>query len=75
MGQEDGERWTDAVALQLPILLPRSFPVLAIGRGSVLARDLVMAISEDCSGGTDHARRMTKYQGLANAIGRHSTRR
>jgi hypothetical protein len=34
-----------------------------------------MAISEGCSGGTDHARRMTEYQGLADAIGKRSTRR
>jgi hypothetical protein len=51
------------------------FPSPGNRQGIGAGLDLVMAISEDCSGGTDHARRMTKYQGLANAIGRHSTRR
>jgi phosphonate transport system substrate-binding protein len=43
---------------------------LSLGMGSALARDLVMAISEGSSGGTDHARVIAKYQGLADAIGR-----
>jgi ABC-type phosphate/phosphonate transport system substrate-binding protein len=33
------------------------------------ARDLVLAISEGSSGGTDHARVFAKYGGLANVIG------
>lgn len=43
---------------------------LAIGTAQVHARDLVMAISEGSSGGTDHARVIAKYQGLADAVGR-----
>lgn len=43
---------------------------LSLGMGSALARDLVMAISEGSSGGTDHARVIAKYQGLADAIGK-----
>jgi ABC-type phosphate/phosphonate transport system substrate-binding protein len=43
---------------------------LCLGMGSALARDLVMAISEGSSGGTDHARVIAKYQGLADAIGK-----
>lgn len=35
----------------------------------VQARDLVMAISEGSSGGTDHARVIVKYKGLADAVG------
>ena len=33
------------------------------------ARDLILAVSEGSSGGTDHARVIAKYQGLANVIG------
>jgi ABC-type phosphate/phosphonate transport system substrate-binding protein len=43
---------------------------LAMGSAQVHARDLVMAISEGSSGGTDHARVIAKYQGLADAVGR-----
>ena len=43
---------------------------LGLSMGSALARDLVMAISEGSSGGTDHAQVIAKYQGLANAIGK-----
>lgn len=43
---------------------------LAIGTAPVHARDLVMAISEGSSGGTDHARVIAKYQGLADVVGR-----
>ena len=43
---------------------------LCLGAGPALARDLVMAISEGSSGGTDHARVIAKYQGLADAIGK-----
>ncbi len=43
---------------------------LGLSMGSALARDLVMAISEGSSGGTDHARVIAKYQGLAEAIGK-----
>jgi ABC-type phosphate/phosphonate transport system substrate-binding protein len=43
---------------------------LGLGMGSALARDLVMAISEGSSGGTDHARVIAKYQGLADSIGK-----
>lgn len=34
------------------------------------AQDLVMAVSEGTSGGLDHAQVVTKYQGLADVIGR-----
>ena len=43
---------------------------LGLSMGSAMARDLVMAISEGSSGGTDHARVIAKYQGLADAIGK-----
>ncbi len=38
--------------------------------GVVQAKDLVLAISEGTSGGTDHARVIAKYQGLADVIGK-----
>lgn len=37
--------------------------------GVASAADLVLAISEGSSGGTDHARVITKYQGLAKVLG------
>jgi phosphonate transport system substrate-binding protein len=43
---------------------------MGLSMGSAQARDLVMAISEGSSGGTDHARVIAKYQGLADAIGK-----
>jgi ABC-type phosphate/phosphonate transport system substrate-binding protein len=43
---------------------------LAIGTAQVHARDLVMAISEGSSGGTDHARVIAKYKGLADVLGK-----
>lgn len=39
------------------------------------ARDLILAISEGTSGGTDHARVIAKYQGLADVIGRSIQRK
>lgn len=38
-------------------------------------RDLVMAVSEGTSGGLDHAQVITKYQGLADVIGRSIKRK
>ena len=35
-----------------------------------IAEDLIMAVSEGTSGGLDHAQVITKYQGLADVIGR-----
>ena len=43
---------------------------LLMGVSHAQGRDLVMAISEGSSGGTDHARVIAKYQGLADAVGR-----
>lgn len=37
--------------------------------GAAQQKDLVLAISEGTSGGTDHARVLAKYGGLANVIG------
>ena len=54
------KRWTLGIATW----------VLGLSMGSAVARDLVMAISEGSSGGTDHARVIAKYQGLADAIGK-----
>lgn len=39
------------------------------------ARDLILAVSEGSSGGTDHARVMAKYQGLADVIGQSIRKR
>jgi ABC-type phosphate/phosphonate transport system substrate-binding protein len=39
------------------------------------AQDLVMAVSEGTSGGLDHAQVITKYQGLADVIGRSIRRK
>jgi phosphonate transport system substrate-binding protein len=50
---------TISLALMLSALAP-----------SAKARDLILAIGEGSSGGTDHARVISKYQGLADAIGR-----
>lgn len=48
--------------------------ILTLALGCIVhaasARDLILAISEGSSGGTDHARVIAKYQGLADAIGR-----
>ncbi|QCB45760.1 PhnD/SsuA/transferrin family substrate-binding protein [Hydrogenophaga sp. PAMC20947] len=44
--------------------------VLSALAPSASARDLILAISEGSSGGTDHARVISKYQGLADVIGR-----
>ena len=43
---------------------------LTLGATGVQARDLVLGISEGTSGGTDHARVVQKYGGLAEAIGK-----
>ncbi|WP_137916977.1 PhnD/SsuA/transferrin family substrate-binding protein [Hydrogenophaga sp. 2FB] len=43
---------------------------LALIAGASQAKDLVLAISEGTSGGTDHARVIAKYQGLADVIGK-----
>lgn len=51
----------------LPALLGLS---VLLACAPIHARDLVMAISEGSSGGTDHARVIAKYQGLANALGK-----
>lgn len=51
--------WTNLVLAALCGLLP-----------SARAASLVMAVSEGSSGGTDHARVIAKYKGLADAIGR-----
>jgi phosphonate transport system substrate-binding protein len=48
------------------LALAAALSPLAAGAQS---RDLVLAISEGTSGGTDHARVLAKYGGLANAIG------
>lgn len=42
---------------------------------SAMGRDLILAISEGSSGGTDHARVISKYQGLADTIGRSIDKR
>lgn len=39
------------------------------------AEDLVMAVSEGTSGGLDHAQVITKYQGLADVVGRSIKRK
>lgn len=54
------KRWTFGIAAI----------ALGLSVGSATARDLVMAISEGSSGGTDHAQVIAKYQGLADAIGK-----
>ena len=41
----------------------------ALCAGHALSKDLTLAISEGSSGGTDHARVIAKYQGLADALG------
>lgn len=41
----------------------------AVSTAQAQARDLVLAISEGTSGGTDHARVVAKYGGLANVMG------
>lgn len=51
--------------LAAALLLAATLPVTALAQG----RDLVLAISEGTSGGTDHARVVAKYGGLANVIG------
>ena len=38
--------------------------------GSAQARDLILAVSEGTSGGTDHARVIAKYKGLADVLGK-----
>lgn len=43
--------------------------LLAWSAGPASARDLILAISEGSSGGTDHGRVITKYQGLAETLG------
>lgn len=43
--------------------------IAALGTAQVQAKDLILAISEGSSGGTDHARVIAKYQGLADALG------
>lgn len=51
-------------------LAASSFVAASLGlQADALAKDLVLAISEGSSGGTDHARVIVKYQGLANALG------
>ncbi len=42
----------------------------AVCTGTVHAKDLILAISEGSSGGTDHARVIMKYQGLAETLGK-----
>ena len=44
--------------------------VLAAAAPFALAQGLVMGVSEGTSGGLDHAQVITKYQGLADVIGR-----
>jgi len=44
--------------------------VLSLCVNPAHAKDLILAISEGSSGGTDHARVIVKYQGLADAIGK-----
>src|SRR3990167_10945045 len=46
------------------------YVALQIGMGTAWSRDFMLAISEGSSGGTDHARVIAKYQGLADAIGK-----
>lgn len=50
--------------------LSRSLLALLLCAGPAQARDLILAISEGTSGGTDHARVIAKYQGLADALGK-----
>jgi ABC-type phosphate/phosphonate transport system substrate-binding protein len=45
-------------------------PVLWSGAVHAQAQQLVLAVSEGTSGGLDHAQVITKYQGLAEVIGR-----
>lgn len=40
-----------------------------LAASQAIAKDLVMAISEGSSGGTDHAQVIAKYRGLAEALG------
>jgi len=42
---------------------------LAVFMVPTLAKDLLFAVSEGSSGGTDHARVIAKYKGLADALG------
>lgn len=52
-------------------LFARTCLVLSLCAGSAAqAKDLILAISEGTSGGTDHARVIAKYQGLADALGK-----
>lgn len=49
--------------------------MIAPGLAPAQQKDLVLAISEGTSGGTDHARVVAKYGGLANLIGESIKRR
>ncbi|MCW5671104.1 MAG: PhnD/SsuA/transferrin family substrate-binding protein [Hydrogenophaga sp.] len=51
-------------------LFARSLLALSLCAGTAQAKDLILAISEGTSGGTDHARVIAKYQGLADVIGK-----
>jgi len=53
--------WIAAIAAAPALLAPSI--------GSAQDRSLILAISEGTSGGTDHARVLAKYGGLANVIG------
>ena len=54
----------------MPIRSALAALVLALLGTSAQARELIMGISEGTSGGTDHARVLLKYGGLAEAIGK-----
>jgi len=47
-----------------------ALPVLWTGAAQAQAQQLVLGVSEGTSGGLDHAQVITKYQGLAEVIGR-----
>jgi phosphonate transport system substrate-binding protein len=57
--------WTLALAASLS----GASPAQAQAQAPAAAQQLVLAISEGTSGGTDHARVLAKYGGLANVIG------
>jgi phosphonate transport system substrate-binding protein len=58
--------WTLALAASLS----GASPAQAQAQAPAAAQQLVLGISEGTSGGLDHAQVITKYQGLAEVIGK-----
>jgi len=65
-------RWNTSIQgnIRMNSLLVCATLVLSLCAGQAQAGDLILAISEGTSGGTDHARVIAKYQGLADALGK-----